>query len=41
VFEFLPFAFPYGGTGCMKALIGAFDFPIIGEDYGTGYVSLL
>lgn len=41
VFEFLPFAFPYGGRGCMKALIGAFDSPIIGEDYGTGYISLL
>lgn len=41
VFEFLPFSFPYGGTGCMKALIEAFSFPVIGEDYGTGYVSYL
>ncbi len=41
IFEFMPFAFPYGGTGCMKALIGAFDFQIIGEDNGTGYVSYL
>lgn len=41
MFEFLPFAFPYGGRDCMKALIGAFDFPIIGEDYGTGYISYL
>lgn len=40
VIEFSPFAFPYGGTGCMKALIEAFDFRIIGEDDGTGYVSV-
>lgn len=36
--EFYPFAFPYGGTGCMKALIEAFGFPIAGENDGTGYV---
>jgi len=41
VLEFAPFAFPYGGTGCMKALIEAFDFEVIGEDDGTGYVSYL
>ena len=41
VLEFLPFAFPYGGTGCMKALIEAFDFQVIGEDDGTGYASYL
>lgn len=41
VFEFSPFSFPYGGTGCMKAFIEAFDFPILGEDNGTGYISYL
>ena len=41
VLEFSPFAFPYGGTGCMKALIEAFDGEVIGEDDGTGYVSSL
>jgi hypothetical protein len=41
VLEFSPFSFPYGGTGCMKAFIEAFDCPIIGEDNGTGYVSYL
>ncbi|MFL5664687.1 MAG: hypothetical protein ACJ8BW_25570 [Ktedonobacteraceae bacterium] len=41
VLEFSPFAFPYGGTGCMKALIEAFDFRVIGEDDGTGYVKYL
>lgn len=35
--EFEAWAWPYGGTGCMKALIKAFDFKIIGEDDGTGY----
>lgn len=30
-----PFAFPYGGTDCMKALIEAFGFEVTGisEDY--------
>ena len=41
VLEFLPFCFPYGGTGCMKALVEAFDFQVIGEDDGIGYVSYL
>src|SRR5215469_14995678 len=41
VLEFSPFAFPYGGTGCMKALIEACDGEVIGEDDGTGYVSSL
>jgi hypothetical protein len=41
VLEFLPFGFPYGGTECMKALVEAFDFQVIGEDDGTGYVSYL
>jgi len=35
--EFNSFAYPYGGTGSMKALIEAFGFTIIGEDEGTGY----
>lgn len=39
VLEFSPFSFPYGGTECMKALIEAFDFQVLGEDNGTGYVS--
>jgi hypothetical protein len=39
VLEFSPFAFPYGGTGCMKALVEAFDFEVIGENDETGYVS--
>jgi hypothetical protein len=41
VLEFLPFGFPYGGTGCMKTLVEVFDFQVIGEDDGTGYVSYL
>lgn len=41
VLEFFPLAFPYGGTGCMKALIEAFDFRVLGEDDGTGYVEYL
>lgn len=41
VLEFLPFSFPYGGTGCMQALIEALDFQVIGEDDGTGYVTYL
>jgi hypothetical protein len=36
--EFDPFAFPYGGTECMKMLIEAFGFQITGEDDGTGYM---
>ena len=41
VFEFFPFSYPYGGTGCMKALIEAFEFKIVGQDDGTGYTSFL
>ncbi|HEY4389642.1 MAG TPA: hypothetical protein VGN34_34810, partial [Ktedonobacteraceae bacterium] len=41
VLEFSPFGFPYGGTDCMKALVKAFDFQIIGEDDGTGYIFYL
>jgi len=29
---FDPHAYPYGGTGCMKALIEAFDCDVIGEE---------
>jgi hypothetical protein len=35
--EFDPLAYPYGGTDCMKQLIMAFGFDVIGEDDGTGY----
>jgi hypothetical protein len=33
-FEFVPEAFPYGGTGCMVALIEAFGFQVASE-FGT------
>lgn len=36
--EFDPYGYPYGGTGCMKALIESFGFVVIGEDDGTGYI---
>lgn len=36
--EFFPFAFPYGGTECMKVLIEAFGFQITGENNGTAHV---
>ena len=39
VFVFLPYSLPYGGTECMKVFIEAFDFEIIGEENGTGYIS--
>jgi hypothetical protein len=35
--EFNSFAYPYGGTASMKALIEAFGFTVTGEDDGTGY----
>jgi HEAT repeat protein len=35
--EFEALAYPYGGTGCLKALIAAFDLLVIGEDDGFGY----
>ncbi|QBD83592.1 hypothetical protein EPA93_25475 [Ktedonosporobacter rubrisoli] len=41
VLAFDPFSFPYGGTDCMKALIEAFDFQVIGEDNGTGYTACI
>ena len=30
--EFEPLAFPYGGTGCMKALVESFGFRVTGEE---------
>ncbi|WP_413256424.1 hypothetical protein [Floridanema fluviatile] len=36
--EFNPLAYPYGGTGCIQALIESFGFLIVGEDDGTGYI---
>jgi hypothetical protein len=35
--DFEPLAYPYGGTGCLKALIAAFDLLVLGEDDGFGY----
>ena len=35
--EFDPWAFPYGGTGCMRMLIRAFGFEVTAEEDGTGY----
>jgi len=34
--EFETHSYPYGGTGCMHALIGAFGFRVVAEDDGTG-----
>jgi hypothetical protein len=36
---FYSLAFPYGGVGCMVALIEAFDGVVTGIDDGTGFVS--
>lgn len=38
--EFDTYAYPYGGTGCMRMLIHAFGFHVIGEEDGTGYHAL-
>jgi hypothetical protein len=35
--EFEPDAYPYGGTGALRALIAAFGHRIVGMDDGTGY----
>lgn len=35
--EFDPHAFPYGGTGALRALVRAFGHRVIGVDDGTGY----
>lgn len=37
--EFFAFAYPYGGVGCMVALIESFGFKVIGIEDGTGYQS--
>ncbi|MEP0768680.1 MULTISPECIES: hypothetical protein [unclassified Coleofasciculus] len=34
--EFYSYAYPYGSTGCMEALIEAFGFFVIAENDGTG-----
>jgi hypothetical protein len=36
--EFDSFAYPYGGVGCMVALVEAFGFRVVGIDDGTGHV---
>jgi hypothetical protein len=36
--EFDPWAYPYGGIGCMQALIQSFGFLILSQDNGTGYI---
>jgi hypothetical protein len=36
--EFDPFGYPYGGTGCIKALVESFGFAIVAEDDGVEYV---
>jgi len=33
--EFYPYAYPYGGTGCMKMLIKAFGLRVIAESDGA------
>jgi len=33
--EFCPYAFPYGGTGCMQALAEAFGFEVLEIDDGS------
>ena len=35
--EFYSFAYPYGGVGCMVALIEAFGFTVTGIEDGTGF----
>jgi hypothetical protein len=35
---FNPHAYPYGGTGCMVALLECFGHKVIGIQDGTGYV---
>lgn len=38
--EFEPWAFPYGGTGSLHALIRSFGFELIGENAGFGFEPL-
>lgn len=35
--EYDPHAYPYGGTGALRALVRAFGHRVIGVDDGTGY----
>ena len=37
--EFVPQAYPFGGTGAFRALILAYGHGLIGYDDGTGYTS--
>lgn len=39
--NFYALAYPYGGVGCMVALIEAFDFTVTGIEDGTGFVSFM
>jgi hypothetical protein len=36
--EFEPAAYPFGGTGCLRALVAAYGHPLIGYDDGTGFI---
>lgn len=38
--EFFSFGYPFGGVGCMVALVESFGFTITGIDDGTGYLNL-
>jgi hypothetical protein len=38
--QFHSLAYPYGGVGCMVALIEAFGFKITGIEDGTGYMEV-
>jgi hypothetical protein len=35
--RFEPYAYPYGGTGCMVAFLECFGHKVVGIDDGTGY----
>jgi len=35
--EFDPHAYPFGGTGCLRALVLAYGHRLVGYDDGTGY----
>ena len=37
VLEFDPEAYPFGGTGCLRALILAYGHTLVGYDDGTGF----
>jgi hypothetical protein len=39
VLVFLPYSFPYGGSGAIQALIEACDCEILGAERGDGYIS--